>query len=58
MNCCDDFGDCRQGRDCPARPPATTATPAADPAAELYDDTGLLICQGLALALFAMSFAV
>lgn len=19
MNCCDDYGDCRQGRDCPAR---------------------------------------
>ena len=19
MNCCDDFGDCRQGRDCPVR---------------------------------------
>ena len=19
MNCCDDFGNCRQGRDCPAR---------------------------------------
>ena len=22
MNCCNDFGDCRQGRDCPARKPA------------------------------------
>ena len=19
MNCCDEYGDCRQGRDCPAR---------------------------------------
>jgi hypothetical protein len=32
MNCCNDFGDCNQGRDCPAR--VTKAKPvmrAADP---------------------------
>lgn len=26
MNCCDEFGNCRQGRDCPARNAAEAAT--------------------------------
>jgi len=25
MNCCNEFGDCRQGRDCPVRGPAVVA---------------------------------
>ena len=25
MNCCDDYGDCRQGRDCPVRKARTEA---------------------------------
>ena len=26
MNCCDEFGNCRQGRDCPVRNAAAAAT--------------------------------
>lgn len=56
MNRCKNFGDRRQGRDCPARAPATTATPTDDHSAEdLYDDTGLLLLQGLALVAFVVS---
>ena len=55
--------DCRQGRDCPARAACLkrpTSTPAAadDNADEFFDDTGLLVCQGLALVAFAVSMAL
>lgn len=35
MNCCDDFGNCRQGRDCPARRSPADPRYCADPVAPI-----------------------
>ena len=38
MNCCDDYGNCRQGRDCPIRPIGfVPPTPARYWLTRLYD---------------------
>ncbi len=65
-DCC--THDCNQGADCPVRMARQTATPlntansdgsSADHTEdELLDDTGLLICQGIALTLFAVSVVI
>ena len=57
--------DCRQGDDCPVRKAGHTATAlntdnsdgssAGHAEDELLDDTGLLLCQGLALVVFIVS---
>lgn len=31
MNCCDEYGDCQQGRNCPARKPVTRKVRAGGP---------------------------
>lgn len=68
MNCCEFHRlDCDQGNICPLRSacPAKQATPlntensdgtsAGHAEDELLDDTGLLLCQGLALVVFIVS---
>lgn len=39
MNCCDDFGNCRQGRDCPVRRQATYPTPPLPPSLPVWEDS-------------------
>ena len=71
MNCCEFHKlDCDQGDFCPLRSAclANRATPlntdnsdgssAGHAADELLDDTGLLICQGIALAMFSVSLVL
>ena len=65
LDCC--TYDCCQGCDCPARAARLaphTATPLITDASarnaidKPLDDTGLLICQGLALVVFFVSLGV
>ena len=53
MNCCDDYGDCRQGRDCPARKAYTG--PAIPTHVELITDKGERVIF-LLLAIFLAVF--
>lgn len=45
MNCCDDYGNCRQGRDCPVR--TTRAAPSPAPAPSLIARAVRFIAYGL-----------
>lgn len=51
VNCCDEYGNCRQGRDCPARQAAEAATEigADDPAPP--PPTSLLVVAALIVVL-------
>lgn len=63
--CCDDFGDCNQGRLCPVRHAVAPAMPldtdnsdgtsAGHADDELLDDTGLPILRGMVLVWFVVS---
>ena len=53
VNCCDDYGNCRQGRDCPLRHAAAAATEigADDPAPAPRPPTSLLAVATLIVVL-------
>ena len=51
MNCCDEFGNCRQGRDCPVRAAKT-------PPWHLHPSTGSKLALVLALCLLAFFLGI
>lgn len=66
MNCCDEYGDCRQGRDCPVRtrrvraggPPPDDCLMPIDRTAERSDFAAVMIVLGMATAIAALAWLV
>lgn len=51
MNCCDEYGNCRQGRDCPARNAAEAATEVGADDSTSPPPTSLLVAATLIVVL-------
>lgn len=49
MNCCDDYGNCRQGRDCPARRESDWPTVAYRTGSKRLDSVLQAISYGVAV---------
>ena len=68
MNCCDEYGDCRQGRDCPVRTRRVRAggPPPDDMPIQMMDDepaersdfAALAIVLGIAAAIAAIAWLI
>ena len=58
MNCCDEFGNCRQGRDCPVRNAAAAATEVGADDSEQPEPTSLLVTAALIVAVLAAAVLV
>ena len=52
MNCCDEYGNCRQGRDCPVRTTVATDVKAA------MKFTAILLCVGAISAVIAFGLGL
>jgi len=67
MNCCDEYGDCRQGRDCPARtrrvraggpPPDDMPIQMMEEPTHRSDFAAVMIVLGMATAIAALAWLV
>lgn len=58
MKCCDEYGNCRQGRDCPARNAAEAATEVGADESASPPATSLLVVATLIVVLIVVGILI